>query len=328
MRTPQFSAIGPAIHPGGRRGGGSYGRLDDQRTLGGGMSGQVGMTVIEHDKRTALAAAAARRSRERDESGGRPRLSPERELRLVLAAQAGDVRARERLVEEFRPLIASVARRYRGVPAVDRAELFQEGVVGLLRALERYDAEQGTPFWAYARWWVRVSMQELVSELSGPIVLSDRALRQLARIKDARREALAESGQDPSYKELALRTGLPVHQVGSLLAAERAARSTEESVSHDDGAAGTIGELLADARAETEYQRALDAIETRKLPALLAALPERDRAILRGRYGLDGEERRLSELGEKFAISAERVRQIECGALDKLAVAAGADWTA
>jgi RNA polymerase sigma factor (sigma-70 family) len=291
------------------------------------MSEQVGVTVTERDKRTALGAAAARRSRHRDEPDSRPRLSEERELGLVIAAQAGDMRARERLVQEFTPLIASVARRYRGTRAVGRVELLQEGVVGLLRALERYDPDQGTPFWAYAKWWVRLSMQELVSELSGPVVLSDRALRQLARIKDARRAALAETGHEPSYRELAVRTGLPTHQVGSLLAAERTARSTEES-SCDDGDASTLGELLADARAEGAYERALDAIEARRLSALLAALPDREQAVVRARYGLDGEERRLSELGERLGISAERVRQLECRALDKLAAAAGADCAA
>ena len=293
------------------------------------MSEQVGVTVIGREKkRAALAAAAAQRSRDRDERGSRPRLSPDRELRLVLAAQAGDVRAREQLVEVFRPLIGSVARHYRGAPAVDRVELLQEGVVGLLRALERYDPEQGTPFWAYAKWWVRQSMQELVSEVSGPVVLSDRALRQLARIKEARRAALAESGHEPSYKELGVRTGLPARQVGNLLAAERAARSTEESLNSDEGAAGTIGELLTDTRAEVEYERALDAIEARRLPELLAGLPDRERTIVRARYGLDGEEQRLSELGKRLGISSERVRQLECVALGKLAAAAGADSAA
>src|SRR5439155_277843 len=83
------------------------------------------------------------------------------------------------------------------------------------------DPAQGTPFWAYAKWWVRLSMQELVSELSGPVVLSDRALRQLARIKEARARARAESGCEASREELAARTGLTTQQVESLLVAER-----------------------------------------------------------------------------------------------------------
>ena len=302
------------------------------------MSEQLSATITEpqaaggrdtwlarSSQRQALAAAAARRSRDRDEPGSRPRLSREQELGLVVAAQAGDAVAREELVEAFRPLIASVGRLYRGAPAVDRAELLQEGVVGLLRALERYDPAQGTPFWAYAKWWVRLSMQELVSELSGPVVLSDRALRQLARIKEARARARAESGCEASREELAARTGLTTQQVESLLVAERAPRSTDESLDYDDGAAGTLGELLRDPRAEGEYERALDAIEAQTLRRLLVGLPDRERAILRARYGLDGEERRLSEIGERLGVTAERVRQLESRALGKLAAAAGAD---
>src|SRR3954451_16844076 len=112
------------------------------------------------------------------------------ELELVLAAQRGRPGARAELVEAFMAPIASVARLYRGTRAVSREELIQDGVVGLLRAVERYDASLGTPFWAYASWWVRQAMQQLVSELTRPVVLSDRAARQLARVRNAEREHL------------------------------------------------------------------------------------------------------------------------------------------
>src|SRR4051794_23540607 len=111
----------------------------------------------------------------------RRQLAPRVERELVLAAEEGDPGARDRLIQAFWPLIGSVARIYRSSAAVDRTELMQEGVVGLLRALERFDPSRGTPFWAYASWWVRQAMQQLVSELTRPVVLSDRALRQLAR---------------------------------------------------------------------------------------------------------------------------------------------------
>src|SRR5688500_20356844 len=106
----------------------------------------------------------------------------------------------------------------------------QEGVVGLLRALGRYDLEQGTPFWAYASWWVRQAMQQLVSELSRPVVLSDRAARYLARLKTAHAEAIQSTGREPSRADLAERTGLTLDQVDDLLAAERAPRSLEQPV--------------------------------------------------------------------------------------------------
>jgi DNA-directed RNA polymerase sigma subunit (sigma70/sigma32) len=103
---------------------------------------------------------------------------------------------------------------------MQRVELLQEGVVGLLRALERYDVRHEAPFWAYAAFWVRQAMQQLVAELTRPAVLSDRALRQLARIKDAQQRALQESGRQPRRAELVARTGLTGDQVDSLLAVE------------------------------------------------------------------------------------------------------------
>ena len=104
-------------------------------------------------------------------------------------------------------MIASVARRYRGCPAVDHAELMQEGMVGVLRALERFDPALRTPFWAYASWWVRQAMQRLVAELGQPVVLSDRALRQLAQVKEARRDLNQSDGSEPSTDRLATTTG-------------------------------------------------------------------------------------------------------------------------
>src|SRR3954447_2238917 len=106
-------------------------------------------------------------------------------LELVLAAKR-DRGRHEELIEAFRPLIGSVARTYRRPGVLDHEELMQQGIVGLLDALERYDPSFGTPFWAYACWWVRQAMQQMVSQLTGPVVLSDRAQRALSRLGAAR----------------------------------------------------------------------------------------------------------------------------------------------
>ena len=258
-----------------------------------------------------------------DDLDRRPRLPDARERELVAAAQAGDAAARERLVEACLPLIGSVARVYRDSPRVDRVELLQEGVVGVLRALERYDAARGVPFWAYASWWVRQSMQQLVSELTRPAVLSDRALRQLAQLKDAHGRELARTGREPTRAELAEETGLQVDQVEHLLAVDRPARSTDEPVAGDEGRIGTFGELLADPLAGDEYERVLDSIEAEGLHALLAGLSDRERDILRARYGLGRDEQSLRDVAAALGVSAERVRQLEQRALAKLAAAAG-----
>jgi RNA polymerase sigma factor (sigma-70 family) len=260
-----------------------------------------------------------------DGSGGAPALAAELERQLIAAARAGDAQARAELVDAFLPLIASVARLYRCTPSVERLELLQEGVVGLLRAVERYDPARGTPFWAYAKWWVRQAMQQLVSELTRPAVLSDRALRQLARVKEARAQAVTEYGCEPSREELATRTELTLEQLDNLLAIDSVPRSTEDTITGEDGAVGTIGEQLVDPLAEAEYEHVLDESELPELAALLAALSDRERSVLRARYGLDGEHQTLREIGERLGVSAERVRQLEQRALEKLAVAAGVE---
>lgn len=253
----------------------------------------------------------------------RPVLPAALEHELVVAAQAGDLVARARLVDACMPLISSVARTYRSSGQLQRVELLQEGVVGLLRALERFDPDRGIPFWGYATWWVRQAMQQLVSELTRPVVLSDRALRHLARLKQAHQDAVHQAGREPARAELAERAGLSLEQVDGLLATEGPPRSLEEPVPGADGDVGAFGELLADPLAEEEYERVLGGVEVEELQALLAGLSDRERHILRARYGLDedGEEQSLRDIGEQLGLSGERVRQIERRALAKLASA-------
>jgi RNA polymerase primary sigma factor len=257
-----------------------------------------------------------------DEVGRRPLLDAASDPALVRAAQRGDPAARARLVETCLPLIAATARTYR-TGHVHRLELLQEGVVGLLRALERFEPDRGIPFWGYATWWVRQAMQQLVAELTRPVVLSDRALRHLARLKDVHRDAVQRSGGvEPGRTELAERSGLSLEQVDALLATEGPPRSLEEPASGHDGEVGTFGELLADPLAENEYEHVLSAIEVEGLHAMLAGLSDRERLVLRARYGLDGDELSLRDVGARLGLSGERVRQIERRALAKLETAA------
>jgi RNA polymerase primary sigma factor len=233
---------------------------------------------------------------------------------MVLAAQRGPGRDRDRLVQRYVPLIGSVARTYAGTANVNRAELMQEGVVGVLRALRRYDPEIGTSFWAYASWWVRQAMQQLVSEMARPIVLSDRALRQLARLRATERDFGQTHGREPSSGELAEATGFSRAQVDSLTLAARRPRALEERIGGDDDGT-SLGDRVTDPHAEDPFDRVPLRIATRDLARLLAALDDRQRHVIRGRFGLDGERRTLRELADILGLSAERVRQIEEGAL-------------
>jgi RNA polymerase sigma factor (sigma-70 family) len=198
----------------------------------------------------------------------------------------------------------------------------QEGVVGLLRALERYDPALGVPFWGYAAWWVRQAMQQLISELTRPMVLSDRALRQLSQLKRAHGEYVAMHHREPTGNELAESTGLSHAQVGEMLALERVPHSMEAPVRGAEGELGAFGDLLVDPLASDAYEQLLDHSEIEQIRALLGSLNDRERMILRARYGLDGPEQSLRDVGERIGLSGERVRQIEERALGKLRAAA------
>jgi RNA polymerase primary sigma factor len=243
------------------------------------------------------------------------RLSAEQERDLVVATEGGDRVAGRQLVESFLPAIAGVARRYRSDVQLQHRELMQEGIAALLFAAQRYDPSLGTPFWGYASFWVRKAMQELVAEVTRPVALSDHAVRGLAQIKGARQHHLRAHGSEPTRAELAAATGFTGEQVDSLLATDRTARSLEEALDAETGTTATFGESIADPGAELEYEHVLDAIEVRDLTC---QLDEREHAVLSGHYGLGQPPKTLNEIGATLGLSAERVRQIEANALEKL----------
>ena len=148
-------------------------------------------------------------------------LTPQREQELVLAADAGDGEASRALVEAFLPAIAALASHYPSATAVERQELMQEGVAGLLVAARRYDARLNTRFWSYASFWVRKAMQELVAQVTGPVALSDRAVRALAELRLARRRHLEAHGAEPTADDLSRATGFSRRQIERLQATER-----------------------------------------------------------------------------------------------------------
>ncbi|HEX5922629.1 MAG TPA: sigma-70 family RNA polymerase sigma factor, partial [Baekduia sp.] len=235
------------------------------------------------------------------------------ERALLRAARAHDAPCRTKLVEAYMPLIGSVAHRYRGARAVDRSELMQEGVVGLLRALDRYDPARETPFWAYASFWVRQAMQQLVSELTWPVVLSDRALRQLARIRATERRLAQDQGRSPSAAELGNAAGVGPEHLGLLLAAERMPRALDERVPGDHGAGSPLSELIDDPSGEDSLDRVASRDAAQRLDAVLMSLTGRERLVLTHHYGLDGEPRTLRSIAGDLGVSAERARQIEQG---------------
>lgn len=243
--------------------------------------------------------------------------TPSEERALVVAAESGDATANRKLVEAYMPAIAGLAHCFPTGAGVERQELHQQGVVGLLLAARRYDPRLNTPFWAYASFWVRKAMQELVAELARPVALSDRAVRALAQIGTARAEHLQAHRAEPTLEQLSSATGLTPSQLESLEATERAPRALEEPLGADAG--DTLGDAIVDPGAEQAYERVLDTIEIRKVGAVARRLDERERAVIGAHYGLLGQPAEtLDQIGGTLGVTAERARQIEVGALAKL----------
>jgi len=247
-------------------------------------------------------------------------LSRKREHELIAAIEVGNTAATEELVEAFLPAIGGVAFLYRGFARLEQAEFLQEGVVGLLMAAKRYDLSFQTPFWAYASWWVRQAMQQLVSELSGPVVLSDRAARRLVRIKRARGEFQQSHKQEPSIGDLADATELSRAQVENLVSVERTPRALDART--PEGAAATFAEGLPDPAADDDYERVGVRIDAEHLSELTDSLEARDRDIVFAHYGIGRARQTLREIAARLQLSVERVRQLEERALERLRSAA------
>lgn len=222
----------------------------------------------------------------------------------------------------FMPAIDGVASLYKSFRSLERQELRQEGVVGLLRAARRYDQRYETPFWAYASWWVRQAMQQLVSELTSPVVLSDRATRSLVQMKRARSTFVQANRREPSDPELAATAMMPLEQVQSLVSVERAPSSLQARLPGDEAMATTFAERLADPATEEDYERIVDLAGGEHVHDLAADLDERERRIVFAHYGIDCRQQTLREIGVEFDLSVERVRQLEERALGKLRQAA------
>jgi RNA polymerase sigma factor (sigma-70 family) len=245
-------------------------------------------------------------------------LSMARERTLLAGTEAGDRAATEELVRAYMPAIDGVASLYRSFRTLERRELRQEGVVGLLRAARRYDQGYDTPFWAYASWWVRAAMQQLVAELTSPVVLSDRAARNLVQMKRVRSDFFQANRREPSDSELARSARMPLDQVQHLLSVERAPGSLQARRPGDGEASMTFAERLGDPATEDDYERVVDLAECEHVRDLAAGLEERERRIVFAHYGIGCRQCTLREIGREFHLSAERVRQLEERALDKL----------
>jgi RNA polymerase sigma factor (sigma-70 family) len=287
--------------------------------------------AVWHDQGVAVKRELAGRTEARGDNAAAEELWSEAESspapsvdeadELARRAQAGDDASREELIRRLLPLVHSTARRYQ-TEGLEQADLLQEGIVGLLRALHRFDPERGVPFAAFATWWIRQSLQEARSDFMRPMRLPPKALRQLSQLKSEHQRIYQGERRSAKIGELADRTNIELEQAKALLTADARPRSLDETIENTEGELGTMGDLLEDPLSAAAYEDVVDAVAGEQLRALLSRLTEREREVVQARFGFELPAEKLTEVGERLGVSAERVRQIEERALAKLRSAA------
>ncbi len=237
-------------------------------------------------------------------------LTHEEEIDLSKRAKQGDTRARKRLIEKNLRLVVSVAKRYRGY-GLPFEDLIQEGNIGLMKAVEKFDPDRGFRFSTYATWWIRQAVQRAVADkgrtIRVPVHMGDK-IRKMARLYN---ELLAELEREPTDEEVARGLGWAVEDVRDVKGAMPDATSLNQPLSSED-TASELGDFLEDERASDTPGEVMREMETLGLQEAVERLPERHRYVLVRRYGLDDRDvATLAKLSDELNISRERVRQLQ-----------------
>jgi RNA polymerase primary sigma factor len=243
-----------------------------------------------------------------------PLLSREEEVELATRAQAGDQGALEKLIVSNLRYVVSVARRYLGY-GLALADLINEGNIGLIQAVQRFDPSRGVKVITDAVWWIRQAITHAIAEHGGVMALPVKQLEKLHKIFEGYRRYTQQSGVEPSSAELAAELDLPVDEVESVL---HIYRRLSLNAPIGEGGETSFLDVLPSTTSPSGEEAYINATLTDKIRELLSQLPPREQQILRLRFGIDEEPKTLEEIGGMLGITRERVRQIEKQAKDRL----------